>query len=235
MCFESHKILQSRVFFFSFLFETHYSSLKTVGNLIENAYRALHVATSYKKWILFISRNVFNHQYSISHVRNLNLHLRMARTKQTARKSTGGKSPRTILATKAARRSAPSTSFGVPNLTVLKSDYANRCVQNVGMFRKPHRFRPGTIALMQIRAYQSTTKLLIRKVPFQSLVRTIAENIKVGLRFQGSAVLALQESVESYIVGLFTDSKMAALHDKRSTVMIKDIQLARRIRAENLR
>jgi hypothetical protein len=86
----------------------------------------------------------------------------MARTKQTARKSTGGKAPRKQLATKAARKSAPST----------------------GGVKKPHRYRPGTVALREIRRYQKSTELLIRKLPFQRLVREIAQDFKADLRFQ---------------------------------------------------
>ena len=138
----------------------------------------------------------------------------MARTKQTARKSTGGKAPRHQLATKAARKSGhikPAPTGGV---------------------KKPHRYRPGTIALREIRKYQKSTELLIRMQPFQRLVREIAQDFKTGLRFQSSAVLALQEAAEAYIVGLFEDSNLCALHSKRVTVLPKDIQLARRIRRD---
>jgi histone H3 len=136
--------------------------------------------------------------------------LKMARTKQTARKSTGGKAPRKQLATKAARKSAPAT----------------------GGVKKPHRYRPGTVALREIRRYQKSTDLLIRKLPFQRLVREIAQDFKSDLRFQGSAVLALQEAAEAYLVGLFEDTNLCAIHAKRVTIMPKDIQLARRIRGE---
>ncbi|GAB2284452.1 hypothetical protein Dimus_018903 [Dionaea muscipula] len=136
--------------------------------------------------------------------------LSMARTKQTARKSTGGKAPRKQLATKAARKSAPAT----------------------GGVKKPHRFRPGTVALREIRKYQKSTELLIRKLPFQRLVREIAQDFKTDLRFQSSAVSALQEAAESYLVGLFEDTNLCAIHAKRVTIMPKDIQLARRIRGE---
>ncbi|KAF8398445.1 hypothetical protein HHK36_017372 [Tetracentron sinense] len=132
----------------------------------------------------------------------------MARTKQTARKSTGGKAPRKQLATKAARKSAPAT----------------------GGVKKPHRFRPGTVALREIRKYQKSTELLIRKLPFQRLVREIAQDFKTDLRFQSSAVSALQEAAEAYLVGLFEDTNLCAIHAKRVTIMPKDIQLARRIR-----
>uniref|UniRef100_A0A8D0NXY2 Core Histone H2A/H2B/H3 domain-containing protein n=1 Tax=Sus scrofa TaxID=9823 RepID=A0A8D0NXY2_PIG len=128
----------------------------------------------------------------------------MARTKQTARKSTGGKAPRKQLATKAARKSAPAT----------------------GGVKKPHRYRPGTVALREIRRYQKSTELLIRKV------REIAQDFKTDLRFQSSAVMALQEASEAYLVGLFEDTNLCAIHAKRVTIMPKDIQLARRIRGE---
>ncbi|KAL4708223.1 hypothetical protein ACJJTC_014513 [Scirpophaga incertulas] len=105
----------------------------------------------------------------------------MARTKQTARKSTGGKAPRKQLATKAARKSAPAT----------------------GGVKKPHRYRPGTVALREIVATR-----------------------------RSSAVMALQEASEAYLVGLFEDTNLCAIHAKRVTIMPKDIQLARRIRGE---
>ncbi|KAG6975194.1 hypothetical protein JG688_00002634 [Phytophthora aleatoria] len=83
-----------------------------------------------------------------------------------------------------------------------------------------------------IRRYQKSTELLIRKLPFQRLVREIAQDFKTDLRFQGSAVLALQEAAEAYLVGLFEDTNLCAIHAKRVTIMPKDIQLARRIRGE---
>ena len=135
----------------------------------------------------------------------------MARTKQTARKSTGGKAPRKQLATKSARKSAP----------------------NAGGVKKPHRYRPGTVALREIRRYQKSTELLLRKLPFQNLVREIAADFKADLRFQGSAVLALQESSEAYLTYLYEDTNLCTIHGKRVTIMPKDIQLARRIRGED--
>ena len=97
---------------------------------------------------------------------------------------------------------------------------------------KPHRYRPGTVALREIRHYQKSTELLIRKLPFQRLVRELSAFIKSDLRFQGSALLALQEASEAYLVGLFEDTNLAAIHAKRVTIQPKDIQLARRIRGE---
>lgn len=136
----------------------------------------------------------------------------MARTKQTARKSLGGKMPRKQLASKAARKSAPV----------------------MGGLKKPHRYRPGTVALREIRKYQKSTDLLIRKLPFQRLVREVAMQHKNDVRFQTSAVLALQEGCEAYLVGLFEDTNLCAIHGKRVTIMPKDIQLARRIRGEKI-
>ncbi|GHJ85432.1 hypothetical protein NliqN6_1834 [Naganishia liquefaciens] len=135
----------------------------------------------------------------------------MARTKQTARKSTGGKAPRKQLATKAARKATQPTAGGV---------------------KKPHRYRPGTVALREIRKYQKSTELLIRKLPFQRLVREIAQDFKTDLRFQSSAVMALQEASEAYLVSLFEDTNLAAIHAKRVTIQPKDMQLARRLRGE---
>ncbi|XP_016417856.1 uncharacterized protein LOC107747782 [Sinocyclocheilus rhinocerous] len=79
-----------------------------------------------------------------------------------------------------------------------------------------------------------STELLIRKLPFQRLVREIAQDFKTDLRFQSSAVMALQEASEAYLVGLFEDTNLCAIHAKRVTIMPKDIQLARRIRGEQL-
>jgi len=137
----------------------------------------------------------------------------MARTKQTARKSTGGKAPRKQVASKAARKTAATAT-------------------STSGLKKPHRFRPGTVALREIRRYQKSTELLIRKLPFQRLVREIAQDYKTDLRFQSTAVAALQEASEAYLVSLFEDTNLCAIHAKRVTIMPKDIQLARRIRGE---
>ena len=108
-----------------------------------------------------------------------------------------------------------------------------------GGVKKRYRYRPGTVALKQIRQYQKTTELLIRKLPFQRLVREIANDRDViksplcgEVRFQSAAIMALQEATEAYLVGLFEDSNLCAIHARRVTIMPKDIQLARRIRGE---
>ena len=133
----------------------------------------------------------------------------MARTKHTARKSVAAKTPKKSMATKS---KGPKASQG-------------------GV-KRAHRFRPGTVALRHIRKYQKSTELLIRKLPFQRLVRYIANDFKTDRRFQSSAVLALQEAAEAYMVGLFEDTNLCAIHARRVTIMPKDMQLARRIRGE---
>ena len=135
----------------------------------------------------------------------------MARTKNTARKSSAGiKKPRKQY-----------------------SKTAKKSLSRTGGIKKPHRFRPGTVAAREIRKYQKSTELLIRKLPFQRLVKEIAHEIRPETRFQASAVMALQESSEAYLVGLFEDTNLCAVHGKRVTIMKKDVVLARRIRGEN--
>ena len=135
----------------------------------------------------------------------------MARTKQTVRKSNGGKCPRKRLATKCARHQYPC-----------------------GGVKKPTRYRPGTVTLRQIRKYQKSTELLIQKIPFQRLVREVFQNISpnVVLRIQSTALLALQEASEGYLVNLFEDSLLACVHAGRVTLQVKNMQLARRLRGE---
>ena len=100
--------------------------------------------------------------------------------------------------------------------------------------RKAHRFRPGTVALREIRRYQKSTELLIRKLPFQRLVREIMADfsIRENMRIQASAVAALQEAAEMYLTGLFDDTNLIAIHAKRVTIMPRDMSLALRLRGE---
>ena len=135
----------------------------------------------------------------------------MARTKQTARKSTGGKSPRKQLATKHHKSGVNSRGgpYGV---------------------KKPHRYRPGTVALREIRRYQKSTDLLIRKLPFQRLVREIVQQNHGSLyRFQSTALLALQEASEDFLIHMFSQVNDIAIHGKRVTIKPKDVQLWKRI------
>lgn len=167
----------------------------------------------------YSTRGHLSSQALLSHSRTL-----MARTKQTARTSMGGKMPRTHLS-KLANASVPQVAVKEPSKV-----------------KKPHRYRPGTVALREIRRYQKSTDTLIKKLPFQRLVREIAQDFNNPLdprghkggefRFQSSAVLALQEAAEAYLVGIFEDTNLCAIHAKRVTIMPKDMQLARRIRGE---
>jgi histone H3 len=173
----------------------------------------------------------------------------MARTKQTSRVSNG----------KAARKAAPHTikdesseiGFDMPftKTQVVQSRNVGGKFHNSKQLKMTHeaptdksqhkksRYRPGTVALREIRRYQKSTELLVRKLPFQRLVREIAQEI-VGLsetgkscdyRFQGTAIMALQEASEAFLVHMFENTNLCATHAKRSTIMPKDMQLARRI------
>ena len=104
-----------------------------------------------------------------------------------------------------------------------------------GIKVKSRRFRPGTVALREIKRYQKATNLLLLKAPFQRFVRAICEGLDAQLRFQSQALLAIQEAAEMYIVGLFEDTNLCAIHANRVTVMKKDMDLARRIRGERFR
>jgi len=167
-----------------------------------------HAASPYAR-LVSEDLTVQNNSLQSKHQKTVNP--KMARTKQMMpRKSVGGKNPRKQLAAKAARKSTVGT----------------------GGVKKPHRYRPGTVALREIRRYQKSTELLIRKLPFQRLVREIAQDLTVPLRFQASSIMALQEASEAYLVSLFEDTNLCAIHAKRVTIQPKDIQLARRLRGE---
>lgn len=137
----------------------------------------------------------------------------MARTKQTARKQNSAqKAPRNLpIGYRASKKSAPAT----------------------GGVKKSHRYKPGTVALREIRKYQKSTELLLRKLPFQRVVREITQGLDgrtKDLRYQHSAMLALQEFVENDVISLFEDTNLCAIHAKRVTVMPKDMNLAKRLR-----
>ena len=99
-----------------------------------------------------------------------------------------------------------------------------------GAVKKPHRFKPGTVALRDIRKYQKSYSLLLPKLPFSRLVREITEDYKSDMRFQKSAIEAIQEATEAYLVSLLEDVNLLAVHCKRVTITAKDLNLARRIR-----
>jgi histone H3 len=170
----------------------------------------------------------------------------MARTKQTARKSTGGKAPRHDLAKLASRNAArdSAANYGKgPGGSKPGTHGAHRSKPGTagGGVKKPHRYRPGTVALREIRKYQKRTDLLLRKGPFGRLARELADKIlrekggtlKAGeVRFTQQALLAIQEATEAYLIGVMEDANLAAIHARRQTIMPKDIQLARKIRGE---
>ena len=120
----------------------------------------------------------------------------MTRTKQTARQNVG---------VKGARQAAGQVMSGV---------------------KKPHRYRPGTVALREIRRYQKSTELLLRKGPFMRLVRELSQPFKSDLRFSEAALQCLQEACEAFVVRRFENANKCAIHAKRVTIMPKDIQLA---------
>jgi histone H3 len=98
--------------------------------------------------------------------------------------------------------------------------------------KRKHRFRSGTVALREIRKYQKSSDLLMKKMPFQRLVRELAAELNPELRFQGAALLALQESAEAFLVDVFGDTVQCAAHRKHKTISATDMRLASRIRRE---
>ncbi|KAI0638161.1 histone-fold-containing protein [Trametes polyzona] len=143
----------------------------------------------------------------------------------TARKSTGGRPP-----------GIPASDAGPSNASRRDSGQGADPQQP-----RKKRFRPGTVALREIRKYQKSTDLLIRKLPFSRVVREIALDMMTdtidygdtGLRWQSSAILALQEATEAFLVHMFEDANLCAIHAKRVTVMQRDIWLARRLRGSS--
>ncbi|KAG8854488.1 centromeric DNA-binding histone H3-like protein cse4 [Serendipita sp. 411] len=140
----------------------------------------------------------------------------------TARKSTGGKAP---------KKTVPGQQAG-------PAGRGQRQAEGAPVRRR--RYRPGMLALKEIRSFQRSTDLLLAKLPFTRVVREISMEMMTGngnydagnaaLRWQTSALLALQEAAEAYLIHLFEDANLCAIHAKRVTIMQKDIQLARRIR-----
>ena len=169
----------------------------------------------------------------------------MAKTKRTKRLTQEEKD--LIAAGKQPRKPIPATplrKLGRGNKAA-RNEIANtvragnkaprRSAPATGGVKKPHRYRPGTVALREIRRYQKSTELLCRKLPVARLIREIAQDFKTDLRFQASVIAALHEAMEDYIVNLFTDTNLCAIHAKRVTIMPKDMQLACRICGERAR
>jgi histone H3 len=139
----------------------------------------------------------------------------MTRTKQTPTRSAGAA---------AAAKGGPKAG--------LKVGGARKKSIAIGGVKKPHRYRPGTVSLREIRHYQKSTELLLRKLPFKRLCQEVAQQFKNDLKFGKNTIAALQEASEAYLVGVFEDTNLAAIHGKRVTIMPKDVQLTRRIRGE---
>ncbi len=152
-----------------------------------------------------------------------------ASTSPKQRPYLGGKSPRKMSMT--ARKSFPRAN--IPRTTPGKSPRTPK-----GGHETPRRrYRPGTVALRQIRHFQKTADLLIPRLPFSRVVKEIAQDMASrhnfhGLRFQSAALMALQEAAEAYMVSVFEDTVLCCVHARRVTIMPKDMQLARRIRGE---
>ena len=112
-----------------------------------------------------------------------------------------------------------------------------------GGIKKPHQYRPGMVALREIKRYQKSTECLIKRSPFQKLIWEISQEYHIcsqgpgtpsmQVRFQSTAIAALQEVAKNFIGGLFEDVNLLAVHAKRVTVMPSDIRLALRIRGDH--
>ena len=161
--------------------------------------------------------------------------------KTTDPKSAGGRPPRPTVGGKAPRKqvvpqkrkSRPgsgSLNYVPTNRNFLEAQVAGGTLPAAN--KTTRRYRPGRLALQEIRHYQRGTYLLIRKLPFQRLIREIAQRFKVDVRFRSSMIMALQEVAQAYLVRLFEDTNLCAIHAKRVTIMPRDIQLARRIRGK---
>nr|WGZ76184.1 histone 3.3-2 variant [Hofstenia miamia] len=133
----------------------------------------------------------------------------MSGRSQTARKSTGAKAPRKSMQPKKYQKAiAPDAR-----------DY----------IRILH-YQPKIVAVREIRRFQRSTELLINKSTFQRLVREIGRELMPDVLFQSAAILALQEASESFLIGLFEDTNLCAVHANRVTISPRDIQLANRLR-----
>ena len=158
----------------------------------------------------------------------------------TSSKPVGGRPPRPTVGGKAPRKQVAPPKKSRPgsgSLNYVPTHRDFREAQEAGdtlpaANNATNRYRPGRLALQEICHYQKCTNLLIRKLPFQRLIRELTQKFKVDVRFQSSTLMALQEAAEAYLVRLFEDTNLCAIHAKWVTIMPKDIQLARRIRGK---
>ena len=157
-------------------------------------------------------------------------------------KSAGGRPPRPSVGGKAPRKQVAPQKRKTPGSGSIRYIPKRRDIQEAKEAgdlyagdqtkKKKNYFRPGYLTLNEIRHYQKKVNLLIRKLPFQRLVREIAQRFSPDLRFRLATITALQEASEAYLIRLFEDTNLCAIHAKRVMIMPKDIQLARRIRGE---
>ena len=153
------------------------------------------------------------------------------------RPSVGGKAPRPTVGGKAPRKQVvppkKKSRPGSGSLNYVPTCRDFREVQEAGdTVTTANRYHPGCLALQEIRHYQKRTNLLIHKLPFHRLIRELAQKFKADVRFRSSTLMALQEAAEAYLIRLFEDMNLCAIHAKRVTIMPKDIQLARCIRGK---
>ena len=153
------------------------------------------------------------------------------------RPTVGGKAPRPTVGGKAPRKQVvppkKKSRPGSGSLNYVPTCRDFREAQEAGdTVTAANRYHPGCLALQEICHYQKRTNLLICKLPFQRLIRELAQKFKVDVSFRSSTLMALQEAAEAYLVRLFEDMNLCAIHAKQVKIMPKDIQLARRIRGE---
>ncbi|TNV78040.1 hypothetical protein FGO68_gene1269 [Halteria grandinella] len=155
----------------------------------------------------------------------------MPRAKQIARKTITKKVAEDRQPAKPEAERVVSPDRNQPQERLLPARGGKKTAPAIGGIKK-HRFRPGTVAIREIKRYQKSTELIIQSAPFQRIIREIATVIGGEYRFHAQALLALQEATEAYITGLFEDANLCTIHGSRVTVMVKDIHLARRIRGD---
>ena len=168
----------------------------------------------------------------------------MARTKQTPRNPVLERLP-TAVGSDVQGKRMPSKPTSKKAIKGGKQPHKHMLHKTTGGIKKAHRYHPGLLALQEIRRYQQSTESLIRKTPFNKLIKEISQENRicpegpgtpsVQVHFQLTALAALQEAAENYLVGLFEEVNLLAIHAKRVTVMPHDIWLALRIRGDQSR
>jgi len=135
-------------------------------------------------------------------------------------------------ASKSAPKSKAASKAKGASKAASKAKSASKRAASAPGTKKAHRFRPGTVAIREIRRYQRSDELIFPILAFDRLVREVAQDYKTNLRFGKGAFRAIHLFTEYYVVSLLQDTQLAALHARRFTIMPKDIQIARRIRKE---